>query len=121
MEIAKVGNNIKKFRELKNLTQEYMANQLEMSQAGYGKIERGETDISLSKIDAIAKVLEVTIYDILEFNEKMTFFGSIINHQNEKCGFIFESDNFEKERKLYEDQIVLLKDEISFLRKLLEK
>ncbi|MDR0802540.1 MAG: helix-turn-helix domain-containing protein, partial [Fluviicola sp.] len=34
-----VGQKIKKLRELKNFTQEYMANRLEMTQPSYSKIE----------------------------------------------------------------------------------
>lgn len=37
-----VGQKIKKIRELRNYTQEYMAEQLGMSQTGYGNIERDE-------------------------------------------------------------------------------
>lgn len=42
-----VGSNIKKLRELKNFTQQYMADSLNMSDGGYSKIERDETDISV--------------------------------------------------------------------------
>ncbi|MEC4114616.1 helix-turn-helix transcriptional regulator [Myroides pelagicus] len=37
-------------RELKNLTQEYVAEKLGMTQAGYSKIESGATKLSYSKI-----------------------------------------------------------------------
>jgi len=41
-----IGQKIKKLRELKNLTQEYMAEQLGMkNQSSYSKLESGETDI----------------------------------------------------------------------------
>jgi len=102
MEIVKIGNNIKKLRELKNYTQEYMASQLEMSQGGYGKIERGETDISLSKIDAIAKILGVNVSMILDFDDKIFF--NINQNSNEQvetlAGVIFENKSFESEKAL---------------------
>jgi transcriptional regulator with XRE-family HTH domain len=44
-----VGEKIKKLRELKNYTQQHMAEELDLSLSGYGKIERNETDISVSK------------------------------------------------------------------------
>ncbi|WP_309281651.1 helix-turn-helix transcriptional regulator, partial [Fluviicola sp.] len=37
--VMHVGQKIKKLRELKNFTQEYMANRLEMTQPSYSKIE----------------------------------------------------------------------------------
>ena len=45
--------NIRKIRELRNYTQEYMADQLGLSVSGYGKIERSDSDINLSRITQI--------------------------------------------------------------------
>lgn len=36
-----IGYKIKSIRELKNLTQEYMAEKLDISQAAYSKLEKG--------------------------------------------------------------------------------
>jgi transcriptional regulator with XRE-family HTH domain len=66
--------NIKKIRELKNLTREYVADELSMSTSGYGKIERGEVDLTLSKLGKIAKVLEVSVDFIFKFDVS-NFFG----------------------------------------------
>ena len=44
MEIKDISSNIKKFRELKSLTREHLAAELEMSVSGYSKIERGGRD-----------------------------------------------------------------------------
>lgn len=68
-----VYKNIKKIRELKNLTREYVADELKMSTSGYGKIERGEVDITISKLVKIAKVLDVSIEFIFKFDVS-TFF-----------------------------------------------
>ncbi len=130
MEITKVASNIKKFRELKSFTQEYMANNLNISQAAYSKIEKGDTNLTLSKLDTIAKTLEVDINNILDFDEKMFF--NISNNQNDNNQYTTQNGvvfgDFDKERKLYDDQINLLKDEnkhlkeeVEFLRKLIDK
>lgn len=37
-----ISNNIKQFRELKNLSQEHMAKQLHISQSSYARIENGK-------------------------------------------------------------------------------
>jgi transcriptional regulator with XRE-family HTH domain len=60
--------NIRKIRELRNYTQEYMADQLGLSVSGYGKIERSDSDINLSRITQIAEVLNVSRTSLLEFN-----------------------------------------------------
>lgn len=64
----KVPSNIKRFRELKSLTREDMASLLGMSTSGYAKIEQGMVDISISKLEKIAKLLEVHINQLINFN-----------------------------------------------------
>ncbi|WP_081469280.1 helix-turn-helix domain-containing protein [Runella slithyformis] len=44
-----VGIKIRKLRELQDLTQEYIATKLGMSQTNYGKIERGGSGYYLLK------------------------------------------------------------------------
>jgi transcriptional regulator with XRE-family HTH domain len=76
-----VGNKIKKLRELKNYSQEYMAQELGMTPAGYSKIERDETEITLTRLNEIAKILGVDSQNILNFDEKQIFnFNN--SHQN---------------------------------------
>lgn len=62
--------NIRKIRELRNYTQEYMADQLGLSVSGYGKIERSDSDINLSRITQIAAILNVSRAVLLEFNSE---------------------------------------------------
>jgi transcriptional regulator with XRE-family HTH domain len=62
--------NIRKVRELRNFTQEYMADQMGLSISGYGKIERNDSDISLSRITQIAAILNVSRAKLLEFNSE---------------------------------------------------
>jgi transcriptional regulator with XRE-family HTH domain len=78
--MMKVGTKIKKLRELKNYTQEYMAQALSLSPNGYGKIERDEVDVTLGRLEDIAKILEIDIFQILAFDEKQIF--NISNNHN---------------------------------------
>lgn len=50
-----IGYKIRKLREIRNYTQEYMADSLNISQNAYSRIEREETEPPLSRIEAIAK------------------------------------------------------------------
>ncbi|KQW99247.1 helix-turn-helix transcriptional regulator [Flavobacterium sp. Root420] len=68
-----VYKNIKKIRELKNLTRDYVADELKMSTSGYGKIERGEVDLTVSKLEKIADVLDVSIEFIFRFDVSLFF------------------------------------------------
>lgn len=56
-----------RFYRLQNgWSQEYMADKLGISVNGYGGIERGETDISLSRLRQIASVLGVRKCDLCD-------------------------------------------------------
>lgn len=68
-----VYENIRKIRELKNLTREFVAAELKMSTSGYGKIERGDVDLTVSKLIEISKVLEVSIEFIFKFDVSIFF------------------------------------------------
>ncbi|GEC72351.1 Helix-turn-helix [Flavobacterium flevense] len=69
----KVYENIRKIRELKNLTREYVAAELKMSPSGYGKIERGDVDLTVSKLMEISKVLDVSTEFIFKFDVSLFF------------------------------------------------
>ncbi len=77
-----VFEKIKFFRQLKNWTQEGMAEKLEMSPSGYGGIERGDTDVSLSRLERIAEVLEIDLADLFYSEVKQIInFNGTNNHQ----------------------------------------
>lgn len=102
-----IGTKIKNIRELKNYTQDFMAEKLKMTQAGYSKLERGETDITYSKIEEIAEILEVPIEDLIAF-DKQKFFNSFNNVKGSNVGSIYINEMSKEVKKLYEDKIDLL-------------
>lgn len=69
----KIPQNIKKFRELRNYTREDMASFLEMSTSGYAKIEQGNVDLSIRKLEQIADILKVEIRQIMDFEVSQVF------------------------------------------------
>ena len=64
---------IKHLRELRNFTQSYVAEQLSLSLSGYSKIERNETDISVSRLGKIAEILDTDLATLLNFNSSQVF------------------------------------------------
>ncbi|WP_431241925.1 helix-turn-helix transcriptional regulator [Flavobacterium sp. P21] len=110
-----IKNKIKSIRELKNYTQEYMAEQLGVTQAGYSKIEKGKTVLSYVKLVEIARILEVSVEDILSFDSERYFnnFNKVIGNNNGSI-LINTEENSTTLKILYEDKIKLLE-------KLLEK
>ncbi len=73
-----VGQKIKKIRELRNYTQNYMAQQLEISSAGYSKIETDTVKLTLDRLEKIAEILEVKTGYLLDFVEKTILQGNQI-------------------------------------------
>lgn len=65
--------NIRRIRELKNLTREFVAAELNMSPSGYGKIERGEVDITISRLYQISDVLGVPLSSVLHLDISKLF------------------------------------------------
>lgn len=53
-----IGKRIRKAREHRGLTQEMLAEQLEVSNAYISKIERGKTPINLDRLSELCTVLE---------------------------------------------------------------
>ncbi|MBN9293283.1 MAG: helix-turn-helix transcriptional regulator [Flavobacteriia bacterium] len=52
-------NKIRFLRLSKNFTQNYMADELGIDGANYGRLERGETGISVDRLKKVAKILGV--------------------------------------------------------------
>jgi transcriptional regulator with XRE-family HTH domain len=108
-----IGMKIKKLRELRNYTQEYMAKKLNMSANGYGKIERDETDISYSRMQQIADILEVSISEIINFDDKLLL--------GTKSTTDSSPNNIKDyERAFYEQEIKHLKQENNYLKEIIE-
>ena len=71
--MEKIGEKIRKIREIRNLSRKHVACELMISHTTYGKIERDEIDITIKRLDQISKVLEVSIIAILDFDENKFF------------------------------------------------
>lgn len=101
-------DNIKKLRELKNYTQQYMAESLGITQAAYSKIEKGKTQLSYIKLEKIANILEVTVEAVVNFDPQLYFkkFNSKKVIYNESA--VSTANQMIIEKKLYQDKIVLL-------------
>lgn len=61
-----VQKKIRLLRRTQGWSQEEMAHKLEMSTNGYGSIERGDTDVSLSRLKQIASLLNVNVSELFD-------------------------------------------------------
>lgn len=60
-----ISQKIRRFRLMRNYTQVYMAQQLQISPKWYGQLERGKARIHVDDLEKIASLLEVTLEDLL--------------------------------------------------------
>ena len=73
-----VGQNISKFRKLKDIKAADIANQLGMKEAAYTKHERGETSINIDFVQKVAKILDINPLAIISASPD-NFLQSITN------------------------------------------
>lgn len=82
-----IGYKIKKIREIRNYSQEYMAERLGISQVAYSRLETGKTKFDLNRMQDIASILEIDPVFLLTFDESVVFnhcqqSGKIVNNYN---------------------------------------
>jgi len=101
-----VKEKIKNIRELKNLTQEYVAEKLGITQAAYSKIESGTTKVSYEKLFQISNILGVEINELLNFDSQK-FFNNLNNVKGNNNGITLGATQ-ENIETFYQDKIKLL-------------
>ena len=101
-----IGEKIRCIRHIRGLKQESIAEELNMSVNGYGKIERNEGHVSLERLEQIAKVFGMHVKDILDLDENITH-QHLRNQHTERVQTLQQAITTD-ERKRYEDTIVSL-------------
>ncbi len=110
--IQQAETKIKQIRELKNFTQEYVAQKLGLSTRAYSKIETGETQLTINRLNEISAILEVQPMEVLGFDDKKVF-----NFYNSNDINNVKNMNMpEKLIQQYEETIQSLKEQIQLLK-----
>lgn len=92
--------SIRKIRELRGYSQEYMAAEIGVSTKTYAKIENGRTQIKLSKLDHICRLLGISIPQLMEFSVDQ----------------LIPENSMNKGAEMLEEQILNLKIQLELLR-----
>jgi transcriptional regulator with XRE-family HTH domain len=120
---------IRFFRRSKKLTQEQMAEKLNITPVAYSNIETGKSGVLMDRLEEIAKIMEVDLLDLLSLGEKNVIIlhgdnsnsplnlNSFLQNVNfsEKTDFIIAQKD--KELELLKEQNTYLKEMISLLKK----
>ena len=113
-----LNEKISFFRNLKGFSQEEMAEKMGMSLNGYAKIERGETDVQVSRLERICTVLGVNLQDLFAFNEQMIFNSSFDN--SNQTNYIEAAKGLINDLKTCQKEVEYLKQQVTDLRKINE-
>ena len=60
------GKNLKKYRRLKNLSQEELSLELDLDGSYIGKVENAKLNITIDKIIRIANYLEIDVIELFK-------------------------------------------------------
>ncbi len=92
---------IKSVRKQKGYSHEYIAQELDISQAAYSKLEKNETKLTVERLYQLAEILETPINEFLNTNT-----DKIINQdlRDQSMGYIenLYQENKEKTEKIIE-------------------
>lgn len=109
--INKLNQSIRHIRQLRNLTQDDMAQKLYISSKAYSKIESGGTRLHMKRVEEIAVVLDLSVEELMRFNKEEVFnhCKEVLNYNNTVL-----RNGFENERRLYEELISELKEQLVY-------
>ncbi|WP_386695409.1 helix-turn-helix domain-containing protein [Lonepinella sp. MS14435] len=126
----KINDKIRLLREEHLYSQEQMAEKMHLSTNSYGKIERGETKLTLNKLEQIADIFDLDVVELIQnCDEKniayqVNHYGSnifssannikdILN-ENEKLNLIIAHKDETIKRQ--QEEITLLKEMLNLLK-----
>ncbi|THA00772.1 helix-turn-helix domain-containing protein [Rodentibacter pneumotropicus] len=110
---------IRTMREIRKWSQEEMAEKMNMSLNGYARIERGETKLSLEKLEQIANIFNMDALEFMQTANSGTYF--ILNESGDNNNSVTYYGNNElsaveiEKLKLIiqnKDNLILFKDEL---------
>lgn len=111
----KLGDRIRKFRQLKDIKQSYISKMLGLSISAYGKIERGETQITIERLQEIGAFLGFSVSDILEYDIAEKAYGQTHLH-----GAAFNKGEQEDLKKILQKLPLLLEGQHNLMQKVLQ-
>lgn len=118
-------DKIRMMRELRQLSQEDMAEKMNMSPSGYAKIERGETCLQYDKLVQIAQIFNVSLSDLVDNDKGVIFFmnengnNTSANYYSGDHSIMFEIEKL-KLQLIHKDELLDQKEkELETLRKMI--
>jgi|JI7StandDraft_1071085.scaffolds.fasta_scaffold03311_3 transcriptional regulator with XRE-family HTH domain len=112
------ANKLRRLRVQKGFSQEYMAQELDLSTSGYRKLESGESKLKIETVLKLSKVLDIELVDFLAMDDERINIQKDNRNCNNVQGAYFAGDGEVKALR----ELLDAKDEIiALLRKRLNE
>ncbi|HLP55182.1 MAG TPA: helix-turn-helix transcriptional regulator [Fluviicola sp.] len=108
---ARIAEKIRILRLSKNLSQQNIADELNLTVAAYSNIERGVSDINLARLSEIARILDTTPIDLL--SDDMVAREPNLQYQNNINQQLLL---MMKQLELFQNQLDTLQQEVNRLK-----
>lgn len=111
----KTYEKIRQMREEKKWSQEEIATKLNISPSGYAKIERGETGLTLKRLEQLADILETDILHLIQNEEPQCIYQFNNENGGETNQYVYmdSKQNTDKDKEIEKLNLIIVhKDEL---------
>ncbi|MDD2724894.1 MAG: helix-turn-helix transcriptional regulator [Methylovulum sp.] len=119
----KINEKIRFVRQLRELSQEDMAEKLGLSLNGYANIERGDTDVQMSRLEQIAQIFGMDLLELFNYGERIVNCAFSIGDNNpvSNAGNHYTGDAKETQFELQKQQLIIEQQlkEIAYLKEII--
>ncbi len=120
--MSEIIDRIAKYRKMRGISHDAMAANLNITQAAYSKLEKGETKLSVDRLYKISEILEQSLEDLMGLENKYSQnihqneHFTVVGHQTVENLHTENKKIYDQLQSLYQDQINHLTGEVAFLR-----
>jgi transcriptional regulator with XRE-family HTH domain len=111
----KIGTNLKKMRELKSLSRQYVADNVGLSLKTYSSIENDIVSPDVKTLEKLAETFNVSLVKFFDFDDKIIL-NNYGKHVDNLYNYVNQSGMDKAEKELYEKNIASLKEENDYLK-----
>ena len=105
LDFSIIGQRLKKARQNRHLTQEDLAEKLDVSVAFLSRIERGSSHINLKRLNQICSILEISEGQILNGRS-----GDSKNYLNSEFTELLQNSSSEQQKLIYKIAQVIINE-----------
>lgn len=110
-----IGLIIKSCRESRRISQDYMADMLDIGQSTYAYLESGKTSMSIDRLLRITEILELNIHEVID--ESLLSQAPKESAHDKYAAKEFSTDT----KEAYNELITELRNEVEFLKRIVNR